>query len=91
MIKPEVIRHRLDIALKREGQRSVTDEEWAYAQNQRWTDDDADEGTVAELVVNVVDARRTFGAKGPEKVEIAHLQRGVTEVQSICTLRSHRK
>ena len=75
MINLEALRRRVDQALRREGRPTVTDQEWQYAQDQRWIEDEGDED-ISAIVLNVVEARGIFGTD--KRVAPVKLERGVS-------------
>src|SRR5215472_14466101 len=76
MIKTETLRRQIDNCLRKEGRPRVNEQEWQYAQDQRWIDGALDgEISIDEIAVNIVDARRTFGSD--KTVEAVRLERGV--------------
>jgi hypothetical protein len=72
MITPVELRRRVDQGLRQEGRSALTDLEWQYAREQRWIEGTSGED-IAEIVLNVVEARRTFGSDAKVKpVKLEH-------------------
>lgn len=72
VITQTAVRRAVDRQLRSEGRPPVSDREWQFASEQRWITDEED--AAPEITVNVIEARKTFGADS--RIELSRPDRG---------------